>query len=104
MAKNDRSDEKMTSGIVALSPSSMSSSADVLPGNHLPSINWETKLGKQFPSYYKKNSSTFPDRGPPRPNLAAIILGALRKARWLRAQLPAHHFRADFMAYHRPAL
>ena len=41
-------------------------------------------------------SSAFPDRGPPRPDLATFILDTLRKARWLRTQLPAHHFHGRF--------
>ena len=44
----------------------------------------------------KDPSSSFPDRGPPRPDLATFILDTLRKARWLRTQLPAHHFHDRF--------
>ena len=44
----------------------------------------------------KDPSSSFPDRTPPRPNRATFILDTLRKARWLRTQLPAHHFHGRF--------
>ena len=44
----------------------------------------------------KDPSSSFPDRAPPRPNLPTFILDTLRKARWLRTQLPAHHFHGRF--------
>ena len=44
----------------------------------------------------KDPSSSFPDRGPPRPDLATFILDTLRKARWLRTRLPARHFHDRF--------
>ena len=48
MTKHDRSDEK----VCETSPYRQAPCRRLLvccPENHLPSINWETKLGKQFP-------------------------------------------------------
>ena len=48
MTKHDRSDEK----VCETSPCRQAPCRRLLvccPENHLPSINWETKLGKQFP-------------------------------------------------------
>ena len=72
MTKHDRSDEK----VCETSPCRQAPCRRLLvccPENHLPSINWETKLGKQFAAAQGMPMSVSPQRTDPRPPTCASV-------------------------------